>query len=84
MPSSSTCLRGLILDHSLTSPLRSVQTVPVTAGGVPVSDRPFTRTGLLGFVGPVSSPTTRPRPLAGWGVLPASAEHLEARCWTTH
>ncbi|XP_074175663.1 disco-interacting protein 2 homolog A isoform X5 [Rhinolophus sinicus] len=28
------------------------ETVPVTAGGVPVSDRPFTRTGLLGFVGP--------------------------------
>uniref|UniRef100_A0A8C8YUG6 Disco interacting A n=1 Tax=Prolemur simus TaxID=1328070 RepID=A0A8C8YUG6_PROSS len=28
------------------------ETVPVTAGGVPVSDRPFTRTGLLGFIGP--------------------------------
>uniref|UniRef100_A0A2K6F6Z9 Disco interacting A n=1 Tax=Propithecus coquereli TaxID=379532 RepID=A0A2K6F6Z9_PROCO len=28
------------------------ETVPVTAGGAPVSDRPFTRTGLLGFVGP--------------------------------
>ncbi|KAF3815552.1 hypothetical protein GH733_016825 [Mirounga leonina] len=27
-------------------------TVPVTAGGMPVSDRPFTRTGLLGFIGP--------------------------------
>lgn len=31
-----------------------MQTVPVTAGGAPVSDRPFTRTGLLGFIGPVS------------------------------
>ncbi|XP_058379331.1 disco-interacting protein 2 homolog A isoform X12 [Diceros bicornis minor] len=28
------------------------ETVPVTAGGVPASDRPFTRTGLLGFIGP--------------------------------
>jgi len=30
------------------------QAIPVTAAGVPVSDQPFTRTGLLGFVGPVS------------------------------
>nr|KAF6394465.1 disco interacting protein 2-like protein A [Rousettus aegyptiacus] len=28
------------------------QTAPLTAAGAPVSDRPFTRTGLLGFVGP--------------------------------
>uniref|UniRef100_A0A8C0HVJ7 Disco interacting protein 2 homolog A n=1 Tax=Balaenoptera musculus TaxID=9771 RepID=A0A8C0HVJ7_BALMU len=28
------------------------ETVPVTAGGAPISDRPFTRTGLLGFIGP--------------------------------
>ncbi|XP_054982062.1 disco-interacting protein 2 homolog A isoform X5 [Sorex araneus] len=28
------------------------ETVPVTAGGVPISDKPFTRTGLLGFIGP--------------------------------
>ncbi|XP_008572186.1 PREDICTED: disco-interacting protein 2 homolog A [Galeopterus variegatus] len=28
------------------------ETVPVTAEGAPVSDRPFTRTGLLGFIGP--------------------------------
>ncbi|XP_063080772.1 disco-interacting protein 2 homolog A isoform X7 [Cavia porcellus] len=28
------------------------ETVPVTAGGTPVSERPFTRTGLLGFIGP--------------------------------
>ncbi|XP_074045981.1 disco-interacting protein 2 homolog A isoform X7 [Macrotis lagotis] len=28
------------------------ETIPVTATGVPVSDRPFTRTGLLGFIGP--------------------------------
>ncbi|XP_064016536.1 disco-interacting protein 2 homolog A isoform X5 [Pogoniulus pusillus] len=28
------------------------EAVPVTAAGVPVSDQPFTRTGLLGFVGP--------------------------------
>lgn len=27
----------------------------MTAAGVPVSDQPFTRTGLLGFVGPVST-----------------------------
>lgn len=31
---------------------RSTQTAPLTAAGAPVSDRPFTRTGLLGFVGP--------------------------------
>ncbi|XP_058517502.1 disco-interacting protein 2 homolog A isoform X2 [Ochotona princeps] len=30
------------------------ETMPVTAAGVPVSDRPFTRTGLLGFIGPDS------------------------------
>lgn len=30
------------------------QAIPLTAAGVPVSDQPFTRTGLLGFVGPVS------------------------------
>ncbi|XP_064167595.1 disco-interacting protein 2 homolog A-like isoform X4 [Anguilla rostrata] len=28
------------------------QTVPVTSSGVPIGDRPFTRTSLLGFVGP--------------------------------
>ncbi|XP_057552652.1 disco-interacting protein 2 homolog A isoform X3 [Hippopotamus amphibius kiboko] len=28
------------------------ETVPVTTGGAPVSNRPFTRTGLLGFIGP--------------------------------
>ncbi|NXL67332.1 DIP2A protein, partial [Chordeiles acutipennis] len=28
------------------------EAIPVTAAGVPVSDQPFTRTGLLGFVGP--------------------------------
>uniref|UniRef100_A0A8B9I905 Disco interacting A n=1 Tax=Anser brachyrhynchus TaxID=132585 RepID=A0A8B9I905_9AVES len=28
------------------------EAIPVTATGVPVSDQPFTRTGLLGFVGP--------------------------------
>ncbi|XP_061090415.1 disco-interacting protein 2 homolog A-like isoform X1 [Conger conger] len=28
------------------------ETIPVTESGVPISDRPFTRTSLLGFVGP--------------------------------
>ncbi|XP_036243201.1 disco-interacting protein 2 homolog A isoform X4 [Molothrus ater] len=28
------------------------EAIPVTAAGMPVSDQPFTRTGLLGFVGP--------------------------------
>ncbi|XP_061081760.1 disco-interacting protein 2 homolog A-like isoform X4 [Conger conger] len=28
------------------------QTIPVTSSGAPISDRPFTRTSLLGFVGP--------------------------------
>lgn len=32
-----------------------LQTVPVISSGLPISDRPFTRTSLLGFVGPVSS-----------------------------
>lgn len=31
-----------------------LQTIPVTSSGIPISDRPFTRTSLLGFVGPVS------------------------------
>uniref|UniRef100_A0A2I3G396 Disco interacting A n=1 Tax=Nomascus leucogenys TaxID=61853 RepID=A0A2I3G396_NOMLE len=30
------------------------EAVPVTTGGAPIFDRPFTRTGLLGFIGPVS------------------------------
>lgn len=30
------------------------QTTPLSPAGMPVSDRPFTRTSLLGFVGPVS------------------------------
>uniref|UniRef100_G1QST7 Disco interacting A n=1 Tax=Nomascus leucogenys TaxID=61853 RepID=G1QST7_NOMLE len=29
------------------------EAVPVTTGGAPIFDRPFTRTGLLGFIGPV-------------------------------
>uniref|UniRef100_A0A8C9DG78 Disco interacting A n=1 Tax=Prolemur simus TaxID=1328070 RepID=A0A8C9DG78_PROSS len=54
------------------------ETVPVTAGGVPVSDRPFTRTGLLGFIGPVSMPfCTR---AGSWGaegstLLPTQPAH---------
>uniref|UniRef100_A0A2I3H6J9 Disco interacting A n=1 Tax=Nomascus leucogenys TaxID=61853 RepID=A0A2I3H6J9_NOMLE len=28
------------------------EAVPVTTGGAPIFDRPFTRTGLLGFIGP--------------------------------
>lgn len=31
-----------------------LQTIPVSPAGAPISDRPFTRTSLLGFVGPVS------------------------------
>uniref|UniRef100_A0A8C3AXR0 Disco interacting A n=1 Tax=Cyclopterus lumpus TaxID=8103 RepID=A0A8C3AXR0_CYCLU len=30
------------------------ETIPVTSSGIPISDRPFTRTSLLGFVGPDS------------------------------
>ncbi|XP_041857869.1 disco-interacting protein 2 homolog A isoform X14 [Melanotaenia boesemani] len=30
------------------------ETIPITLSGVPISDRPFTRTSLLGFVGPDS------------------------------
>uniref|UniRef100_A0A8C5ED02 DMAP1-binding domain-containing protein n=1 Tax=Gouania willdenowi TaxID=441366 RepID=A0A8C5ED02_GOUWI len=30
------------------------ETVPLTSSGIPISDRPFTRTSLLGFVGPDS------------------------------
>ncbi|XP_016086566.1 disco-interacting protein 2 homolog A [Sinocyclocheilus grahami] len=29
-----------------------VRTIPVTSSGAPISDRPFTRTSLLGFIGP--------------------------------
>ncbi|XP_028971471.2 disco-interacting protein 2 homolog A isoform X3 [Esox lucius] len=28
------------------------ETIPITASGAPISDRPFTRTSLLGFIGP--------------------------------
>uniref|UniRef100_A0A672RBK7 Disco interacting A n=1 Tax=Sinocyclocheilus grahami TaxID=75366 RepID=A0A672RBK7_SINGR len=31
------------------------ETIPVTSSGAPISDRPFTRTSLLGFIGPVGS-----------------------------
>lgn len=27
--------------------------IPVNSGGTPIGETPFTRTGLLGFVGPV-------------------------------
>uniref|UniRef100_A0AAY4EGC8 DMAP1-binding domain-containing protein n=1 Tax=Denticeps clupeoides TaxID=299321 RepID=A0AAY4EGC8_9TELE len=30
------------------------ETIPVTSSGSPISDRPFTRTSLMGFIGPVS------------------------------
>nr|XP_040056714.1 disco-interacting protein 2 homolog A isoform X10 [Gasterosteus aculeatus aculeatus] len=30
------------------------ETIPVTSSGIPICDRPFTRTSLLGFVGPDS------------------------------
>ncbi|KAF3843036.1 hypothetical protein F7725_001885 [Dissostichus mawsoni] len=30
------------------------ETIPITSSGIPISDRPFTRTSLLGFVGPDS------------------------------
>lgn len=43
----------------------SIQTVPVTVEGAPVSERPFTRTGLLGFIGPVSM-SSRTRMALGW------------------
>lgn len=63
--SSTACPPYLPSSHwvvcCLMSSSLSWQTVPVTADGVPVSDRPFTRTGLLGFIGPVSmTPCTRP------------------------
>lgn len=31
-----------------------VQVIPVNANGVPIGEIPFVRSGLLGFVGPVS------------------------------
>ena len=34
------------------SPLVCLQVFPVTSSGAPVSEYPFVRTGLLGFVGP--------------------------------
>lgn len=33
---------------------RRVQVIPVNANGVPIGEIPFVRSGLLGFVGPVS------------------------------
>ncbi|KAM5281321.1 disco-interacting protein 2 homolog A isoform 4-T4 [Ctenodactylus gundi] len=39
--------------HGLLGITKNVfETVPVTTGGVPFSEMPFTRTGLLGFIGP--------------------------------
>ncbi len=32
-----------------------LQLIPINSGGTPIGDVPFTRTGLLGFVGPVSN-----------------------------
>ncbi len=32
-----------------------LQVIPINSGGTPIGDVPFTRTGLLGFVGPVSN-----------------------------
>lgn len=38
----------------LLSGCRCVQVIPVNVNGVPIGEIPFVRSGLLGFVGPVS------------------------------
>lgn len=45
---------GLVLGLHLFGAIFSVllQVFPVSGGGVPISESPFTRTGLLGFIGP--------------------------------
>uniref|UniRef100_A0A5F8G8M1 Disco interacting A n=1 Tax=Monodelphis domestica TaxID=13616 RepID=A0A5F8G8M1_MONDO len=61
------------------------ETIPVTAGGVPISDQPFTRTGLLGFIGPVSAPG--PARLCPLAPLPARAParaSLFLTCFSHH
>lgn len=43
------------LKHSFVScRARLLQVIPVNANGVPIGEIPFVRSGLLGFVGPVS------------------------------
>uniref|UniRef100_A0A672T7U2 Disco interacting A n=1 Tax=Sinocyclocheilus grahami TaxID=75366 RepID=A0A672T7U2_SINGR len=43
-------------EHSFTTAILVIilyrNTIPVTSSGAPISDRPFTRTSLLGFIGP--------------------------------
>ncbi|XP_049341030.1 disco-interacting protein 2 homolog A isoform X4 [Astyanax mexicanus] len=48
----SSCTTGISY-YGLPGMTKNVfETIPVTASGSPVSDRPFTRTSLLGFIGP--------------------------------
>uniref|UniRef100_A0AAR2JWT0 DMAP1-binding domain-containing protein n=1 Tax=Pygocentrus nattereri TaxID=42514 RepID=A0AAR2JWT0_PYGNA len=50
----SSCTTGISY-YGLPGMTKNVfETIPVTASGSPVSDRPFTRSSLLGFIGPVS------------------------------
>ncbi|KAF5899305.1 disco-interacting protein 2 A-like isoform X2, partial [Clarias magur] len=48
----SSCTTGVSYYGLLGITKNVFETVPVTASGSPVSDRPFTRTSLLGFIGP--------------------------------
>ncbi|XP_053483565.1 disco-interacting protein 2 homolog A isoform X1 [Ictalurus furcatus] len=48
----SSCTTGVSY-YGLTGITKNVfETIPMTASGSPVTDRPFTRTSLLGFIGP--------------------------------
>lgn len=41
-----------LMSHWTRTCLSPIQVFPMSNGGVPVSEFPFTRTGLLGFIGP--------------------------------
>lgn len=53
-----------------------VQVIPVNANGVPIGEIPFVRSGLLGFVGPVSGTVSLQYNICGNMSLPGNLPFL--------
>lgn len=58
-----------------------VQVIPVNANGVPIGEIPFVRSGLLGFVGPVSAAVSLQRNICGNSRRPGSHPSLSDCFW---
>lgn len=58
-----------------------VQVIPVNANGVPIGEIPFVRSGLLGFVGPVSRTVSLQYNICGNLSLPGNHPSLSVFEW---